>query len=118
MTESILVAKFLTKRAFNIDAIAKTFTPLWRSKNGFKIKNEGDHVVLFTFDDKCEMEKVFAVEPWSFDKHLMVLQCYNRETDVGDMEFNNVTFWVQVHVSQSDFRQDGLLNNCVKLLER
>ena len=96
-TEFILAAKFLTKRALNIDAITKTFTPIWRSKNGFKIKKESDHVVLFTFDDKSEMEKVMAVEPWSFDKCLMVLQWYGKETDLGDMEFNKVTFWVQVH---------------------
>lgn len=76
MMEFILAAKFLTKRALNIDAIAKTFAPLWRSTNGFKIKKEGDHVVLFTFDDKNEMEKILAVEPWSFDKRLMVLQRY------------------------------------------
>ena len=61
--EFILVVKFLTKRALNIDAIAKTFTSLWRSTNGFKIKKEGDHLVLFTFDDKSEMEKVLAAEP-------------------------------------------------------
>ena len=30
-------------------------------------------MVLFTFDDKSEMEKVLAAEPWSFVKHLMVL---------------------------------------------
>ena len=96
-TKFILAAKFLTKRALNIDAIAKTFTPLWRSKNGFKIKKENDHVVLFSFDDKSEMEKVIVAEPWSFDKQLMVLQWYSKEMDVGDMEFSKVTFWVQVH---------------------
>lgn len=96
-TEFVVAAKFLTKRALNLDAIAKTLTPLWRSKNGFKIKKECDHVVLFTFDSKSEMEKVLAAEPWSFDKHLMVLQRYETETVVGEMKFNKVTFWVQVH---------------------
>uniref|UniRef100_A0A7N2MGE8 DUF4283 domain-containing protein n=1 Tax=Quercus lobata TaxID=97700 RepID=A0A7N2MGE8_QUELO len=96
-TEFILAAKFLTKKALNIEAIAKTFTPLWRSKNDLRIKKESDHVVLFSFDDKSEMEKVMEAEPWSFDKRLMVLQWYGREMDVGDMEFRKVTFWVQVH---------------------
>ena len=91
-TEFILAGKFLTKRALNIDAIAKTFTPLWRLKNGFKIKKESDHVVLFSFDDKSEMEKVMVAEPRSFDKCLMVLQRYGKEKDVGDMEFSKVTF--------------------------
>lgn len=96
-TEFIIVAKFWTKRALNIDAIAKTFTPIWRSKNGFKIKKESSHMVLLKFDDKNEMEKVMAAKPWSFDKRLMVLQRYGKETDLGDMEFHKVTFWVQVH---------------------
>uniref|UniRef100_A0A7N2RAN0 DUF4283 domain-containing protein n=1 Tax=Quercus lobata TaxID=97700 RepID=A0A7N2RAN0_QUELO len=103
-TEFVLAAKFLTKRALNIDAIAKTFTPLWRSRNGFKIKKESDHVVLFSFDDKNEMEKIMAAEPWSFDKRLMVLQRYEKDKNVGDMEFNKMTFWVQVHDLPIRFR--------------
>ena len=61
--EFVFAAKFLTKRALNSDAIAKTFTPLWRSKNEFKVKREGDHTVLFTFGDKSEMENFLATEP-------------------------------------------------------
>ncbi|KAK9999213.1 hypothetical protein SO802_018816 [Lithocarpus litseifolius] len=102
--EHVLAVKFLTKCALNIDAIAKTFTPLWRAKNGFKIQKEGDHVVLFTFDDKSEMEKILAAEPWSFDKHLMVIQNYDKEVDITEMEFKWVTLWVQVHDIPIRFR--------------
>ena len=102
--EHVLAVKFLTKRALNIDAIAKTFTPLWRAKNGFKIQKEGDHVVLFTFDDKSELEKIVAAKPWSFDKHIMVLQNYDKEVDLTEMEFKWVTFSVQVHDIPIRFR--------------
>ena len=95
--EFILAAKFLTKRVLNVKAIAKTFTPIWRLKNGFRVTKESDHVLLFTFDTQTDMEQVLKTEPWSFDKHLMVLHRYDKEIDVSTIVFNMVTFWIQVH---------------------
>ena len=43
------------------------------------------------------MERVLNTEPWSFDKHLMVLHRYDKEVDVLDIDFNMVNFWIQVH---------------------
>ena len=97
VSDFILAAKFLTKRALNVEAIAKTFTPIWRMKNGFRVTKESDHMVLFTFDNQTDMERVLNTEPWSFDKHLMVLHQYDKEVDILDIDFNMVTFWIQVH---------------------
>ena len=90
--EFSLVARFLTSRALNINAVARTFSPLWRSQNGFQIRNLGDHKLLFIFDNKPDVERILQNEPWSFDKHLMVLQCYNKDTPVDDLTFNRTSF--------------------------
>ena len=55
-----------------MEAIARTFKLLWRSENGFKIQREGDHKVLFVFDNKEDVDRILSTEPWSFDKSLVV----------------------------------------------
>ena len=50
------------------------------------------------------MERVLNTEPWSVDKHLMVLHRYDKEVDVLDIDFNMVTFWTQVHNIPACFR--------------
>ena len=75
-----------------MDAIALTFQLLWRSKNGFKVKNMGNHIVLFIFDNKREVETIIENEPWSFDKHLVVLQRYDKDTPFEELQFNYTSF--------------------------
>ena len=59
----MLAAKFLTKRALNMEAIGHTFKPLWRAKKDFKVCEEGDHVLLFVFKLEVDAERVLANEP-------------------------------------------------------
>ena len=92
--EFSIAAKFPTKRALNIDVIARTFNPLWRAHNGYKIKNFGDHTNLFSFDNKADVDRIRLSETWSFDKHLMVMQRYEKDTLVCDLNFDKASFWV------------------------
>ena len=43
----VVAAKFFTHRVLNIEAVARTFKPLWRTKLGFEVKDVGNHIVLF-----------------------------------------------------------------------
>ena len=92
-----IAARFLTKRALNAEAIARTFNPLWRARRGFKIKNIGDHKILFSFEDKDDVDRIIGSEPWSFDKHLVVMQRCDNDRPIEDIKYDRTTFWVQVH---------------------
>ena len=72
-----IVARFLTRHPINIDAIANTFNPLWRPKIGFRMKFIGDHLILFSFDSKEDVNKILATAPWSFNKCIMDYQGTN-----------------------------------------
>ena len=95
--EFSIAAKFLTKRALSVEVLARTFTPLWRVRNGFKIQNIGNHRILFTFDNKDDVDRILLSEPWSFDKHLGVMQWYDSDMSIQDLKFEKTTFWVQIH---------------------
>ena len=43
------------------------------------------------FDNKEEVDKVIQSEPWSFDKHLMVLERYNKNNSVEKLQFTRTT---------------------------
>lgn len=85
------------RRTLNVEAVARTFKQLWRSRNGFKIKDLGNNILLFIFDNKLKIDKVFVNEPWSFDKHLGIIQRYNKVRNIHDLDFKLITFWMQVH---------------------
>uniref|UniRef100_A0A7N2LJU1 DUF4283 domain-containing protein n=1 Tax=Quercus lobata TaxID=97700 RepID=A0A7N2LJU1_QUELO len=91
--ETILPAKFFTKRALSTEAVIRTFNPLWRSKNGFQVRTAGNHILPFAFDNKEEAEKILSLQPWSFDKHLVVLCRYDNAIPISKLNFNRVTIF-------------------------
>lgn len=80
----MLAAKFLTPRFLIMDVVARTFKQLWRSTNGFKIKRLGDHKVLFVFDNLLDVDRIIQNQPWSFDKHFVVIQRYDSDTPTSN----------------------------------
>ena len=50
------------------------------------------------------MLRVLEGEPWTFDKHMVVLQEFDGTKEVRDMNFELASFWVQVHDLPLRFR--------------
>ena len=92
-----MAAKFLTKRALNVEAIGHTFKPLWRAKKNFKVREAGDCILLFIFELEFDAEWVLANEPWTFDKHAVLLQRFDGSTPSRYLRFTKLKFWVQIH---------------------
>ena len=92
-----LAGKFLTKRTLNADAVARTFKPLWKPAGELKIRDIGESILLFEFEDVLDLERVLEYEPWSFDKSLVVFKKVSDVESIPFLEFDRVTFWVQVH---------------------
>ncbi|KAK7832538.1 uncharacterized protein CFP56_026312 [Quercus suber] len=96
-SEHVLAAKFLTRRALNMEAVARTFRPLWRTKESFQITNAGNNILLFAFDLEVDVEKVLIGEPWSFDRHLVVFQRFDGSKPLKELDFKSSSFWVQLY---------------------
>ena len=58
-----LAGKFLTKRVLNVDAVARTFKPLWKPIGELKICDVGDNILLFEFKDSLDLQRVLEFEP-------------------------------------------------------
>ena len=95
--KSFLAAKFLTRRALNVESVARTFKPLWRTDHGFSICDMNDNKLVFVFEDEVDRERVMLGEPWAYDKYLVVFQRIEEEEAIEEVTFTETSFWVQLH---------------------
>ena len=51
------------RKALNVEAVNRTFKPLWRARKEFEIREASDHVLLFVFGLGTNTEGVLANEP-------------------------------------------------------
>ena len=97
MSEFVLVAKFLTKCVLNVEAIGWTFKPFWKSWREFKVRDVGNHIVLFVFDSKIDAQRVLMNVPWSFDKNLVLFSQLENNSAIRNINFTHSLFWIQLH---------------------
>ena len=57
----------------------------------------GDNILLFEFEDCLDLERVLELEPWSYDKHLVVFQRTLVAEATPLLDYSRSSFWIQIH---------------------
>ena len=92
-----LAGRFFTKRMLNVEAIARTFKPLWKPTGELKLRDLGENILLFEFSDSLDLTRVLEFKPWTFNKNIVVFREVTEVEEVPTLEFSMVNFWVQLH---------------------
>ena len=92
-----LVAKLLTRRPFNKDALLGTMSVIWRLSKDAKVVIMDTNSFLFKFANKKDRYRVLERAPWSFDKQLLAFNDYDGDLQVSDFVFNKTSLWVQMY---------------------
>lgn len=60
-----LAGHFFTKWVLNVEAVGRMFKPLWKLIGELKIRDLGDNILFFDFEDGLDLERVLTMEPWT-----------------------------------------------------
>jgi hypothetical protein len=79
--------KLLTTRPFNGEAFKKFTHAMWGSPGGLTVKEIDDNLFLAAFTSEVDLNCVFVLSPWTFDKKLIQMVHF-----VGDLQPMAVKF--------------------------
>lgn len=56
-----------------------------------------DNRFMFTFYNRTDKEQVLERRPWTFEKHVLLLQEINSMEQPSKVTHNNMVFWVRMY---------------------
>lgn len=109
-TGYVLVRKFCMKRRVSLELVARVLKSVWWTEWNFEVCDMGENKVLFQFEDEKDLDRVLLLNPWSFNKYLVVPHKIEVGEAVNKIQFHKVWFWVQIHglPTMSQMRDAGL----------
>lgn len=92
-----LLGKLWTNRSFNMFGLMETMKKLWGPTQGVSCRELGHNLISFQFKSKRDMKRVLDMEPWHFNKHILVLKQFTGDTQPSAMKIDKTPFWIRVY---------------------
>ena len=95
--QNCLLGKLMTRKNVNVEAMNSVFIKIWKISYGLSIREVGDRLFLFHFEDILERDRILQKQPWSFNKSLMVLKEIDGNKQLEEVNMDWCPFRVQIH---------------------
>lgn len=92
-----LLGKLWTEKPYNTYGLFETMKKSWCRTIGMICREMWMNIISFQFHNKIDLDRVLAMEPWQFNKHVLVLSPLSGETQPSKMQFNKTPFWMWVY---------------------
>ncbi|XVF03499.1 hypothetical protein REPUB_Repub05bG0000200 [Reevesia pubescens] len=63
----------MSRRMMNLEAMKSVISKVWKLSSGLLIREMGEKMFLFHFDNIKEKDRVLLMQPWAYNKALLVL---------------------------------------------
>ena len=70
---------------------------LWKPNKGVQISELEEDLFLVEFGDEKDKKKVLDMCPWSYEKQLVLIQDFEGELTLKEIELKWAPFWVQIY---------------------
>lgn len=74
-----LLGKLFREWQYNTYGLFETMEKLWCPSKGMICRELGSNLLSFQFKCRRDMEKVIGMDPWHFNKHILVLKKISNE---------------------------------------
>lgn len=92
-----LVGKVWTQKSFNVFGLLDTMKRLWNPAYGLTCREIETNLFSFQFKNIRDLQKVLSMEPWTFNKHILVLKRAKSDVQPSAMNMDSVPFWIRIY---------------------
>lgn len=92
-----LIGSLWSIRPFNHRAMLETMKTLWKPLKGVDMDIISDNRFLFTFYNRIDKEQVLERRPWTFEKHVLLLQEINSMDQPSKITLKTTVFWLRMY---------------------
>ncbi|TXG73319.1 hypothetical protein EZV62_001898 [Acer yangbiense] len=92
-----LVGKIMKKKLVNRDVFMEVMNKIWRVYGGVEIEPVEGNIFAFYFSNLDDMQRILKGGPWAFVQAIIVFDKPAGASEINDLKFMYVDFWVQIH---------------------